>query len=261
MLYLGIIGGRNLTRKTQVDAVIEIMESKGGYATLLDLYRQAQDIKDVNWTTSTPDASIRRIVQDSKHFFKIKPGLWALNSYKSKLPDDIRVLMDDDGVRNKKRDYSSHSYNQGLLINTGNLLGFKTYVPSQDKSRKYLDKPLRDIANLTTLPKFTYDVVLRRIKSIDVVWLQGNEHTLFPSKVFEVENSTDFVKSFNKFYELRNFTTSMTIVAPPSKKKLFEETIRWDIYNGLKNRVQFWDYDQLEKFYQQCVTSTANLFK
>lgn len=247
-----------MTRKTQTDAVIEIMERKGGYATLLDLYRLVQDIKDVKWTTGTPDASIRRIVQDSKHFFKIKPGLWALNSHKNKLPYDIRVLIDEDGLHNEKRDYSSHSYNQGLLINTGNMLGFKTYVPSQDKSRKYLDKPLHDIANLTTLPKFTYDLVLRRIKSIDVVWLQGNEQTLFPSKVFEVENSTDFIKSFNKFYELRNFTTSMTIVAPFSKKKLFEETICWDIYEGLKDRVEFWDYDQLEKFYQQCLSSSTN---
>jgi len=34
-------------------------------------------------------ASIRRIVQDEKFFFKIRPGLWALKTYKNKLPENI----------------------------------------------------------------------------------------------------------------------------------------------------------------------------
>lgn len=39
--------------------------------------------------TKTPCATIRRIVQDTRFFFKIKPGLWALKSYKNKLPGEI----------------------------------------------------------------------------------------------------------------------------------------------------------------------------
>jgi len=38
-----------------------------------------------NWATKTPLASIRKIVQDDRYFFKIKPGLWALNEYKSEV--------------------------------------------------------------------------------------------------------------------------------------------------------------------------------
>ena len=241
-----------MANKTQTQAVIEIMEKRGGYTTLLDLYTEVPRVKDVKWETKTPDASIRRIVQDSKLFFKIKPGLWALNSYKAKLPSDIRILIDD-GKLNEKRDFSLHSYHQGLLLDTGNFLGFKTYVPSQDKNQKYLDKHLQDIASLTLLPTFTYEIILQRIKSIDVVWLEGEAPTLFPKKVFEIENSTDFIKSLNKFYELRNFTTSMVIVAPNTKKKLFSETISWGIYKSLRNRVEFWDYDRLERYYQNSI--------
>lgn len=242
---------------TQIQAVIEIMKQKGGYATLLDLYREVPKVRNVNWNTKTPDASIRRIVQDSRHFFKIKAGLWALNDFKDKLPTDVSVLIEN-GRPGKENDINLHSFNQGLLINSGNLLGFKTYIPAQDKSRKYLDTPLEDLASLTTLPPFTYGTILSRIKSIDVIWLDGNNDNLFPSKIFEVENSTDFIKSLNKFNELRNFTLEMVIVAPDYKEKLFYDTLNWDIYKRLKNRVAFWDYDKLEQSYNQCIREKVN---
>ncbi len=51
------------------------MRNHGGYATL----RQLNEIIDFSSRkTKTPEASVRRIVQDSKHIFKIQPGLWAL---------------------------------------------------------------------------------------------------------------------------------------------------------------------------------------
>jgi len=240
-----------MSQITQIQAVIETMKQKGGYATLLDLYREVPKVKNVNWNTKTPDASIRRIVQDLRHFFKIKPGLWALNDFKDRLPDSISGLIEN-GEQCEKYDFNLHSYNQGLLINSGNMLGFKTYIPAQDKSRKYLDKTLKDLASLTTLPPFTYNTILNRIKSIDVIWLDGNNDNLFPSKVFEVENSTDFIKSLNKFNELKNFTIEMIIVAPDYKEKLFYDTLNWDIYKKLKNHVVFWDYDKLEQSYNQC---------
>ncbi len=66
----------------QYEAVIEVMKSNGGYATLGNLYQEVFKIENVKWGTKTPFASIRRIVQDDRFFFKIKPGLWALKSEK-----------------------------------------------------------------------------------------------------------------------------------------------------------------------------------
>ncbi|MDA8325306.1 MAG: hypothetical protein M0033_03715, partial [Nitrospiraceae bacterium] len=62
----------------QHEAVIKVMEDNGGYATLGLLYQGVPKIEECAWKTKTPFASIRRIVQDDRFFFKIKPGLWAL---------------------------------------------------------------------------------------------------------------------------------------------------------------------------------------
>lgn len=82
-----------MTKMTQTQAVIQVMQQKGGYAKLADLYKEVPLVQDVKWSTKTPDATIRRIVQNEKHFFKIKAGIWALNECKENLPDDIKVLI------------------------------------------------------------------------------------------------------------------------------------------------------------------------
>ena len=66
----------------QYEAVIRVMEENGGYGTLGYLNQTVFKVPDVVWGTKTPFATIRRIVQDDRFFFKIKPGLWALNSRK-----------------------------------------------------------------------------------------------------------------------------------------------------------------------------------
>lgn len=56
----------------QYDAVIKVMEENGGFATLKYLNENVLKVHGVEWKTKTPFASIRRIVQDYKFFFKIK---------------------------------------------------------------------------------------------------------------------------------------------------------------------------------------------
>ena len=58
----------------QYDAVIRVMEENGGYATLGFLNQRALKVEGCEWKTKTPFASIRRIVQDDRFFFKIRPG-------------------------------------------------------------------------------------------------------------------------------------------------------------------------------------------
>ena len=45
----------------------------------------------------------------------IKPGLWALNSYKDKLP--FSEAVDKDATLEKQAEFN-HSYYQGLLVET-----------------------------------------------------------------------------------------------------------------------------------------------
>lgn len=142
--------------KTQHRQVIEALESNGGYATLGKLY---QLIDFSSWGTKTPHASVRRIVQDRKEVFKIRPGLWALETYRNQLPPQI--LATDD-TSEAEKDIYNHAYYQGLLLEIGNMRNFTTYVPAQDKNQLFLEKKLGDVAKSTTCPEFTYKQILRR---------------------------------------------------------------------------------------------------
>ena len=102
------------------------MQENGGYATLTFLYQNVMKIEGCQWKTKTPFASIRRIVQDRRFFYKIKPGLWALNTFKDKLPCE---LLPADDISLSERESFTHSFYQGLLLEIGKFKGFETYVP------------------------------------------------------------------------------------------------------------------------------------
>jgi len=122
----------------QYEVVIKVMEDNGGYATLGYLYQNVLNFRDVVWKTKTPFASIRRIVQDDRFFFKIKPGLWALKSHREKVLKNFSI---DNKSSNKKQIEFDHTYYQGLLVDIGNLKGLQTFVPYQDKNRIYVKPP------------------------------------------------------------------------------------------------------------------------
>ncbi len=106
----------------QYEAVIKVMEGNGGVATLGFLNLNVFRVEGCEWKTKTPFASIRRIVQDERFFFKIRPGLWALKSFKNKLPDGI--LPAKDQPKAKQEEYS-HTYYQGLIVELGNFKSIK----------------------------------------------------------------------------------------------------------------------------------------
>ena len=61
----------------QHEAVIKVMEGRGGYATLGLLYQEALNVPGIIWKTNTPFASIRRIVQDDKQVKVIEYKLFV----------------------------------------------------------------------------------------------------------------------------------------------------------------------------------------
>ena len=67
---------------TQTQQVIDTLRSNGGYATLGNLYHL---VDTTSWGTKTPNESIRRIVQKSNEFFRIQPGLWALEEVREEV--------------------------------------------------------------------------------------------------------------------------------------------------------------------------------
>lgn len=115
-----------MKKVTQTDQVIEALRKEGGFATL----KRLNEILDFSkWKSQTPEASVRRIVQDSEKIFKIRPGLWALEEARDKV---LQKLQISEGNKISEEQFS-HGYYQGLLVEIGKYLNLTTYVPAQDK--------------------------------------------------------------------------------------------------------------------------------
>ena len=224
-----------MKKETQEYQVIEALRKEGGFATL----RRLNEIVDFStWKTKTPEASVRRIVQDSQSVFRIQPGLWALKDCREKVLEKFKI---DEGNR-ESEELFTHGYYQGLLVEIGKFRKRMTYIPSQDKNRMFLDKHLSEVADTYTLPLFTYDSLLRKARTVDVIWF--NERQM-PSDFYEVEHTTDIKNSLSKFYELQDFFSKFYIVANICRKEEFNDKISVSMYNGIKSRVQFLDYERV----------------
>lgn len=133
-----------------------------------------------------------------------------------------------------------------MIIEIGNIKGFKTYIPPQDKNKKFLNRPLKELVKLSNILKFTYEDVIQKVKSIDVFWF--NERR-FPVCVFEIEHSTDFKKALLKFLELQDFNIHMYIVSYNKREKEFLSKIDYAGFKRIKERTRFITYEKVAQWY------------
>ncbi|MDO5045225.1 hypothetical protein [Campylobacter sp.] len=223
----------------QKDFVIKAMVENGNLATFSQLYR----LTDVSsWQTKTPFATIRRIVQTNKEFFKIQPGLWGLSEFKSEILSKFNIK------ETVGESEFTHSYFQGIIAQIGNLRNFYTYIPPQDKNRLFIDKKLHEVATISEIYEFSYPKIIKFAKTVDTIWF--NERKL-PHSFFEVEHSTDFKNSLNKFYELQDFNAKMFIVADRNRRAQFDSVISASIYDSIASSVRFVDYDSIVSLYEK----------
>lgn len=235
----------------QYEAVKLTIEKLGGLATLNQINQHVFEVKDCEWKSKTPFASIRRIVRNTSGIYRIKPGLYALEEFRHDL-ESQGILEQTDANKNSQviQDFN-HSYYQGLLLEIGNMRHLDTFVPQQDKNRKFLNsQTLGDIRTLDQIPEYSYPNLVQRSSTIDVIWF--NEHKM-PHSFFEVEHSTDIQNSLLKFNDLSDFFVRMVIVADESRKKEFEKKMDYSSFTELRNgnRVSFLSYDALDKQYEQ----------
>lgn len=225
----------------QKDDVIKAMEKNGGYAT----FQQLNNVVDIStWKTKTPAASIRRIVQEHDEFFRIKPGLWALTKCKG----DVLKKFSIEPNNRKSDELFTHTYYQGIVVEIGNIKKYQTYVPAQDKNKKFLETRLCDMTTMESIPEFTYDELRRRAKTVDVIWF--NERKM-PCGFYEIENTTDIKNSLSKFYELQDFRADFSIIAAASRREEFLDIISASMYNPIRDYVRFVSYDTIVKQYEK----------
>lgn len=222
------------------------MEDNGGYATLSYLYEKVLKVPDVVWKTKTPFASIRRIVQDNRFFFKIKPGLWALKTHKNELPIEVFSLIEEE--KQVEEGKFTHSFYQGMIVEIGGFKGFKTYIPPQDHNKKFLNKTLKEIVDLESIFRFTYDDIIQKIRSIDVFWFNERK---FPTSVFEVEHTTDFKNAMLKFLELQDFNVYMYVVSFGERKREFFAKLDFSSFKPIKDKVKFLTYEEVSQWHSR----------
>ena len=189
---------------TQEQQVIDVLRAQGGFATL----RRLNEVIDFStWKTKTPEASVRRIVQNSDAIFRIQPGLWALEESREEVLGKFKIKNGSP----KSVEMFNHAYYQGLLVEIGRCRNSLTYVPPQDQHRLFLDK---------------------------------NERNM-PTHFYEIEHTTDIKNSLSKFYELQDFFSSFHIVANSYRENEFNDKINASIFSPIKSRVVFITYDKV----------------
>ena len=241
----------------QYEAVIETLKRLGGVATLGQLNEEVFKIKDCQWNTKTPFASIRRIVQDRKEIYRIKPGLWALVSFQKQLEADGYIVENRDNADSVMMKDFNHAYYQGLLLEIGNYRKLHTYVPQQDKNRKYAGTTLKHVRTLDSIPPFSFPELVHRSSTVDVIWF--NERRM-PCYFFEVEHTTDIQNSLLKFFDLQDFYSEMFIVADNKRRDEFDTKLHYGAFKELEKnkRVKFLSYDSLNRLYNQTIENRKN---
>jgi hypothetical protein len=229
----------------QREAVVEAMRARGGFATLGQLYKEVLKVPGVKWETKTPFKSINRIVQDPKHFFRARPGLWALLEARDSLPPDLGQ---------KPMPESDHTYYQGLLVELGNLRKQQTFVPKRDRGKSFLGNPLGRLATLEDIYPFTYSDVVSRAATVDVVWFNQRK---FPSEFIEVENTTDMHGAFLKFVFFDAFSSTFRVVAPAARWGEFESKLSHPSFVSVARRTKFTSYDVVADMHTKASQAAA----
>jgi hypothetical protein len=233
----------------QHEAVIHTLENLGGVATLSELYDNVRKIKECNWKTKTPNESIRRIVQTRpKEIYKIKPGLYGLLKFKTEIENKGIIAETKKNINSSILKESNHTYYQGLLLQIGNYKGFQTFAPQQDKNKLFKhNKRIEDIRTLNRIYNYSYDELVRRSATIDVIWF--NERKM-PDSFFEVEYSPEFQNSLIKYCDLRDFNVNMVVVSDKKQKDKLNTKLNFSVFKQIKQNIQFWNYERVVLEYE-----------
>ena len=227
---------------TYCDAIEKVMLNNGYFAPLKLLYKEVWKYKDKSKIAGkTPVNTIQERVQRDKRFTKIGLGVYALT--------DKLGLLEKQSIpqTSKEKLISRHGEMQGMLLEIGNSRKDVRETYTNDKKFIFQNKTLGSLSTLQTPPFFTYEKIIKEsVTFADVIWF--NER-FFPSKVFEVENSTDFRDAFVKFMELQDFLTEFICVSPQERKNKFDREKEKNAFHPIKDRVKFLSYEQVESDY------------
>jgi hypothetical protein len=235
---------------TYSEAIEKLMLENGYFAPLKLLYQGIWKYKDKSKIKGkTPDFTIMERVQRDPRFTKIGLGVYALTDYLDKLNSESKLSL-----KNQSKEDRLHAKVQGMLIEIGNSKRDVEYTYTNDKKWIFENKTLGSLATLKDVPFFTYENIIKdSVRYADVIWFNKRG---FPSKIFEVEESTDFRDAFIKFSELQDFVTVFCCVSEERRRDKFSKEISKTAFIPIKDRCQFFSYEQIENDYKIALSKT-----
>jgi len=163
---------------------------------------------------------------------------WMCSIGRYARPKDREIsVLEEEEIR-----VSSHSDAMGVLLELGNMLGYKTYVAHP--SKKYKDKELKEIATLKTIPEKFKGI--KGIEKVDVIWYAEEK---LPHYFFEVEDKGDMKNALHKMYQARDLEAKFFIISPVERYSDFEKNINTEPYKNIRNKYIFKSYEDLQKFF------------
>ena len=177
------------------------MLNNGYLAPLKLIYKEIWKYKDKSKIEGkTPDFTIQEKVQRDPRFTRIGLGVYALTKYLDNLPSTTESLKTEKGKKDRL-----HAKTQGMLLEIGNNRNDVEATYTNDKKWVFENKTLGSLSTLQVIPQFTYENIIKEtVRFFDVIWFNKR---MFPYKIYEVEQSTDFRDAFVKFMELQDFQT------------------------------------------------------
>lgn len=225
---------------TYSDAIEKVMLNNGFFAPLKLIYKNIEKYRKK--TGKTPDNTIQERVQRDPKFTKIGLGVYALTDYLDKLPKEIEPKNENERKERK------HATIQGMLLEIGNFKKDISDTYTNDKNWIFQNKTLGNLATIETIPLFTYEKIVKEtVRYIDVIWFNDRG---FPSRMFEVEHTTNFRDAFTKFMELQDFIIDFYCIASVEKEDKFNREKCKNAFKPIEKRINFLNYEQIENDYK-----------
>jgi hypothetical protein len=141
---------------------------------------------------------------------------------------------------------------QALLANIGSQMGFKIWIPRNDRTAVYAEWKSEARPVMDTLPLNYDETTIKTIEQIDMLWLSGRSIV----RAFEVEHTTSIYSGILRMADLLalqpNMNIKLHIVAPQARRdKVFQELLR-PVFSlldqaPLSERCTFISYDSVEE--------------
>lgn len=222
------------------DAIELVMKENGGFAPLKLLYREIWKHKDRSKVKGkTPDNTIQERCQRDDRFYRCGKGVYGLVELRRQIEKSAR-----DDLKKQPPEERVHTRMQGMLLEIGNALNYETYTA--DRSCLFDGKPLANLATLKKMPGFTFPKITKIAARIDVVWFSNQG---FPKFAFEVENTTNFDRAFQRFSELQEFHTDFFCVAENSRQGRFDTEKQKVVFGPIEKRCFFKSFEEVESVY------------